>query len=120
MRFFDNNTRNPDAYYEPNSFDGPAQDPAYKEPPLRVAADIADRFDHRAGNEDFSQPRALFLLFDAAQRKRLFSNIAEAMAGVPEHITERQCRLFDQVHPNYGAGVRAELRARQSMKAAAE
>ena len=35
MRFFKNDSGNPDAYYEPNSFGGPAEDPSVKEPPLR-------------------------------------------------------------------------------------
>ncbi|WP_149540006.1 catalase [Siccirubricoccus phaeus] len=118
MRFFDNNTKTPDAYYEPNSMGGPVQDPGVAEPPLRISGDAA-RYDHRAGNDDFSQPRALFALFDAGQRQRLFSNIAEAMGRVPEHIIERQCRLFDQVHPEYGAGVRAAVAARQAPQQAA-
>lgn len=108
MRFFRNDTGNPDAYYEPNSFNGPAQDPTAKEPPLRLVGD-ADRFDHRQGNDDFSQPRALFALFDAGQRSRLFANIAAAMAGVPDVIVLRQIALFDAVDPAYGAGVRAAL-----------
>jgi catalase len=108
MRFFRNDTGNPDAYYEPNSFNGPVQDPTVKEPPLRLAGD-ADRFDHRQGNDDFSQPRALFALFDAGQRSRLFANIAAAMGGVPDFIVERQIGLFDKVDPAYGAGVRAAL-----------
>ncbi|EPY00996.1 catalase [Magnetospirillum fulvum] len=108
MRFFRNDTGNPDAYYEPNSFNGPAQDPTVKEPPLRLAGD-ADRFDHRQGNDDFSQPRALFALFDPGQRSRLFSNIAAAMGGVPDFIVERQIALFDKIDPAYGAGVRAAL-----------
>ncbi|HYZ31636.1 MAG TPA: catalase [Crenalkalicoccus sp.] len=119
MRFFDNNTRNPDAYYEPNSFNGPVQDPSVAEPPLRISGDAA-RWNHREGNDDFAQPRALFLLFDAGQRQRLFSNVADAMAGVPEAIVERQCKLFDQAHPDYGAGVRAALAARRGARAAAE
>ncbi|MDX1981283.1 MAG: catalase [Bryobacteraceae bacterium] len=109
MRFFANDTGNPDAYYEPNSFGGPKQDPSVAEPPLRIRGDAA-RFDHREGNDDFSQPRALFRLFDDGQRQRLFSNIAAAMQGVPEAIVERQLALFDQVDPAYGAGVRAALR----------
>ncbi|MGQ9367442.1 catalase [Azospirillum sp. ST 5-10] len=108
MRFFRNDTGNPDAYYEPNSFGGPTQDPSVKEPPLRIAAD-ADRYDHRDGNDDFSQPRALFQLFDAGQKQRLFANIAAAMRGVPDLIVERQLALFDRVHPDYGDGVRAAL-----------
>jgi len=108
MRFFRNDTGNPDAFYEPNSFNGPAQDPTVKEPPLRLDGD-ADRFDHRQGNDDFSQPRALFALFDAGQRSRLFANIAAAMGGVPDFIVERQIALFDKIDPAYGAGVRAAL-----------
>ena len=108
MRFFRNDSGNPDAYYEPNSFDGPKEDPNVAEPPLRIAGDAA-RYDHRSGNDDFGQPRALFELFDAGQQSRLFSNVAAAMGGVPDEITERQCRLFDQVHPDYGAGVREAL-----------
>jgi catalase len=106
MRFFRNDSGNPDAYYEPNSFGGPTQDPTVKEPPLRIAG-AADRYDHRDGNDDYSQPRALFALFDAGQRQRLFQNIAEAMRGIPEVIAARQLALFDRVHPDYGAGVRA-------------
>ena len=58
------------------------------------------------GNDDFSQPRALFNLFDDGQKARLFANYAAAMGGVPDAIVERQCRLLDQVHPDYGRGVR--------------
>ena len=109
MRFFRNDTGNPDAYYEPNSFGGPKQDPTVAEPPLRISGDAA-RCDHREGNDDFSQPRALFLLLD---KGRLCSNIADAMQGVPEAIVERQVALFTKVHPDYGTGVRA-ARGRKS------
>ena len=78
---------------------------AVEEPPLRISGD-ATRYDHRIGNDDYGQPRALFNLFDDAQKARLFSNIAAAMDGVPDHIVERQFALFDQVHPDYGRGVR--------------
>ncbi len=108
MRFFRNDTGNADAYYEPNSLGGPVEDPSVAEPPLRIAGD-ARRHDHRAGNDDVSQPRALFELFDAGQKERLYANIAEAMAGVPGAIVDRQLALFDRVHPDYGAGVRRAL-----------
>ncbi|MCW5981503.1 MAG: catalase [Bryobacteraceae bacterium] len=117
MRFFSNDGGNPDAYYEPNSFGGPAQDPSVAEPPLRISGDAA-RHDHREGNDDFSQPRALFRLFDNGQRQRLFSNIADAMQGVPEEIVERQLGLFQSVDPAYAAGVREAL-AKRSAQAAA-
>jgi catalase len=109
MRFFDN-LPNPDAYYEPNSFGGSQEDTAFTEPPLDLHGPAA-RFDHRDGNDDFSQPRALFMLFDDAQKARLFANIVAAMRGVPAQITERQIQLFEAVHPDFGAGVWAALDA---------
>lgn len=108
MRFFPNDTGNPDAYYEPNSFGGPQQDPSVAEPPMKISGDAA-RYDHRAGNDDFSQPRALFALFDEGQRQRLFSNLAAAMTGIPTEIRDRQLALFDKIDPAYGAGVRKAL-----------
>jgi len=109
MRFFRNDSGNPDAFYEPNSFNGPRQDPSVKEPPLRVAADFADRYDHRIGNDDYTQPGNLFRLMDDGQKQRLFANIAAAMRGVPHEIVERQITLFSKCDPAYGAGVRAAV-----------
>ena len=107
MRFFPNNP-NPDAYYEPNSFEGPVESADFAEPPLKISGDVS-RYDHREGNDDYAQPRALFNLFDDGQKARLFSNIAEAMQGVPDYIVERQLGHFEKVHPDYAAGVRAAL-----------
>lgn len=108
MNFFGQKTGHIDAYYEPNSFNGAKANPAVAEPPLRISGDMA-RYDHRLGNDDFSQPRALFMLFDAGQKQRLFRNIAASMQGVPQNILERQLALFDRVHADYGAGVRRAL-----------
>ena len=105
---FTANMPNPDAYYEPNSFNGPKEDPQFAEPELPLSGS-ADRYNHRIANDDYSQPRALFQLFDAAQKARLFSNIAAAMQGVPEFIVERQIAHFNKVHLDYGEGVRAAL-----------
>jgi catalase len=109
MRFFDNNTANPDAYYEPNSFNGPV-DPSVAEPPLRISGD-AGRYDHREGNDDYTQAGNLFRLFNLDEKERLFSNIATAMSGVPGFIVERQLAHFDKADAAYGAGVRAALAA---------
>lgn len=94
--------------YEPNSFQGPVEAPEFKEPPLRIDGD-ADHYDHREGNDDYSQPRALFALFDQAHRQRLFANIAASMAGVPDFIVERQLGHFAKVDPGYAEGVRKAL-----------
>lgn len=103
------NKPNPNAYYEPNSFGGPREAPEFREPPLKISGD-ADRYDHRAGNDDYSQAGALFRLFNDEQRQRLFHNIAAAMAGVPLEIVERQLGHFERVDPAYAAGVRQALR----------
>ncbi len=110
VNFMGQKTGHVDAYYEPNSIDESAKEaPEYKEPALPLSGD-ADRHNHRDGNDDFSQPRALFELFDEGQKQRLFSNIADAMGGVPQEIIDRQLALFDQVHPDYGNGVRNALK----------
>ena len=104
MRFFKNDTGNPDAYYEPNSVGGPTQSADYREPPLSLDGP-ADRYDHRVGNDDYTQAGNLFRLMDAGQKHRLFRNIAEAMAGVPEEIIDRQLGHFEKADPDYRAGV---------------
>jgi len=108
MNFVGQKTGNVDAYYEPNSFDGAREDPNVGEPPLALDG-TADRHNHRNGNDDFSQPRALFEMFDDGEKQRLCANIAGAMQGVPSEIVERQLALFEQVHPDYAAGIRAVL-----------
>lgn len=110
MNFFGNKSGSTDAYYEPNSFGGAVQNPDVAEPPLKISGD-ADRYNHREGNDDFSQPAALFNLFDDGQKQRLFNNIAGAMQGVPQNIIDKQLALFDKVDPAYGAGIRAALKA---------
>ncbi len=110
LRFFADNNEAPEAYYEPNSFGGPTQDPRYLEPPLKVSGE-AKRWDHRENNEDYKQVEALFNLFDNDQKERLFLNIAEAMYGIPQFIIDRQLTHFDAVHADYGAGVRRALQA---------
>lgn len=97
-----------DAYYEPNSFNGPKEDKNFAEPPLKIHGD-ADRYNHRDGNDDYIQVRALFNLFDAGQRQRLFENYAAAMDGVPDEIVQRQVGHLNKVDPAYGAGVQAAV-----------
>jgi catalase len=100
--------RGTDAYYEPNSFGGPTEDAHYAEPPLKISGD-ASRYNHRDGNDDYTQPGNLFRLFNAEQKQRLFNNIAAAMAGVPENIVQRQLVHFHKADPAYAAGVAKAL-----------
>jgi catalase len=108
MRFFSNNPT-PEAYYEPNSFNGPKEDKRFAEPPLKISGD-ADRYDHRVGNDDYTQPGNLFRLFTADQKERLFKNLAEAMRGVPQDIIDRQLGHFHKADPAYAEGVRKALK----------
>lgn len=68
-------------------------------------------FDPGPGDDDFSQARRLFRLFDHAQRERLFTNIATSMRDVHAGISESQIDLFRQVHPDFGTGVCAAVDA---------
>ncbi|MGI9574944.1 catalase [Alloalcanivorax xenomutans] len=94
--------------YEPNSFGGPVEDPAFREPPLNISGD-ADRYDHREGNDDYTQAGDLFRLMTQEQQERLFGNIARAMDGVPEEIVRRQLEHFEKADPAYAAGVAKAL-----------
>ncbi|MNT17170.1 Catalase [compost metagenome] len=95
------------AYYEPNSFDGPVEQPEFKEPPLHLDNPTVDRFNHRLGNDDYSQCRALFNLMSPDQKRQLMDNIAEHMKGgnVPLNIVQRQIDVLLKVHPDYGMGL---------------
>ncbi|WP_069265017.1 catalase [Paraburkholderia nodosa] len=93
--------------YEPSRFGDFVQRPDAGEPPLAVGA--IDHYDHREDDDYYSQPRALFRLFDTGQRSRLFSNIARAMSGVPQDIVDRVVTQFEQIDPAYGAGVWSAL-----------
>ena len=106
MNFIGQKTGNVDAYYEPNSMGGAVEDHSVAEPPLRISGDAA-RYNHRVGNDDYAQPRALHDLFDDAQRARLYMNTAEAMQGVSDEIINRVLVHYDLISPAYGNGIRA-------------
>jgi len=103
MRFFEPAT-NPDAFYEPNSFNGPVEDPRFVEPSLKLSGDAA-RYKHRVGNDDYRQPGDLFRLIGKEAQERLMNNVAEAMQGVPVEIVKRQIGHFYKADVNYGKGV---------------
>ena len=95
-------------YYEPSNFDGPKEDARFREPPLNILSD-ADRYDHRDGNDDYSQARDLFRMFDAEQKARLCQNIAGSMKGVPQNIIDKQLSHFEKADPEYAAGIKKSL-----------
>ena len=94
--------------YEPNSFDGPAEDSQFKEPPLKISGEV-DRYDHRKGNDDYTQAGNLYRLLPASEKERLHKAIAGAMSGVPKEIIERQLGHFAKADKAYAAGVKKAL-----------
>jgi catalase len=89
--------------YEPNRYGDFGQDASVNEPPL--AAGTVYRYDHREDDDYYSQPGALFRLFDDAQCERLFGNIARHIHGVPNDIVARQIEHFRRADPAYAQGV---------------
>jgi catalase len=94
--------------YEPNSMGGPTEDARFKEPPLKISGD-ADRYNHREGNDDYTQAGNLYRLIGKDAQERLHRAIAGAMEGVPREIIERQLSHFAKADPAYAAGVRKAL-----------
>ena len=119
MNFAGHLSGNLDAYYEPNSYDDAAKEGGPQEPPLKIDGD-ADRYNHRDGNDDFSQTRALHDLMSDDERARLYANTAGSMAGVPEEIIERALSNYHQVSPAYADGIRSALADQGIARLAAE
>ncbi len=90
--------------YEPNSFGGPVEDPRFKGVPVKITGN-GDRYNHREGNDDYTQPGNLFRLLSAPERQRLIGNIVASMKGVPERIVLKQIGHFYKADPAYGKGV---------------
>ncbi len=102
MRFDGNYGATP--HYDPNSSRTPSQAPQFREPPLALSGE-ADRYDHRIGDDPYTQPGNLYRLMSAAERDRLTSNIANAMRAVPEAIQARQIAHFQRADAQYGDSV---------------
>lgn len=90
--------------YQPNSFNGPIDDKQFCEPPLAINGDAA-RYDHRLGNDDFTQAGDLFRLMNENQKSQLIDNIVRSMKPVPAEIQRRQIAHFTKADPDYGRRV---------------
>ncbi len=90
--------------YEPNSFQGPAENPAYRERPKEISGTV-ERHNHRLDEDYYSQPGALFRLMKPDEKERLIGNIVASMKTVPQRIQELQIQHFYRADPAYGEGV---------------
>jgi catalase len=106
MRHDDNGDNSPN--YEPNSFGGPTEDPRFRELPYKVSGEV-NRYNHREGNDDYTQAGDLFRVMKADERVRLIKNIANHMRGIPERIIKLQLSHFTKADPAYGLGVAEAL-----------
>jgi catalase len=94
--------------YNPNSYGQWAEQPDFAEPPLALDS-AADHWNHRADDDYFSQPGALFRKMKSDERARLFENTARSIGGATHDVQLRliaHCRAAD---PAYGDGVARAL-----------
>jgi catalase len=102
MRFDDNGGSGPN--YEPNSFGGPVEEHRFVERRYSTTGEVG-RYNHREGNDDYTQAGDLFRLMKKDEKARLIQNIVNHIRGVPERIQRLQISHFTKADPAYGRGV---------------
>lgn len=106
MRFDDNAGGAPN--YEPNSFGGPQQNPAFKEPPLKISGD-ADKYNQPIVDDDYIQPGNLYRLLPSDEQGRLVKNLSNSLKTIPKFIQERMVKHFRKADSTWGNRVAKEL-----------
>lgn len=97
--------------YEPNSFGGPVEDRAFREPPLRIDGN-ADRYvTYPCDDEDYyGQPRIFWTkVLNDQERANLIENIAGSMSDSPERIQRAMLKHWYKVHEDFGRGIAQKL-----------
>ena len=107
MRFDGNSGKS--VVYEPNSFGGPIQNPAFKEPPLKISGD-ADAYNQPTTDDDFIQPGNLYRLMPSDEQDRLIENLVNSLKTVPKFIQERMLKHFSKADSTWGERVAKGLR----------
>jgi len=88
--------------YEPNSFGGPTDDHRYRQPASEASNEIA----HYPQDHDYyTQPGDLYRLVSEAEKERIHTNVASALAGVPIEIQIRVAARFWQADERCGRGI---------------
>jgi catalase len=59
----------------------------------------ADRYEHREGNDGYTQAGNLYRLLPKDEKQRLHAALAGAMHGVPRETVERQLGHFEKADP---------------------
>ena len=94
--------------YEPNSMGGPKEDPAFKEPPLKISGN-ADRYNQPRVDVDFVQPGNLFRLMPSDEQDRLIENLVGSLSTVPKNIQERMVPYFLKADQTWGERIKKGL-----------
>jgi len=95
--------------YAPNTRGEWQDQPRLAEPPLALNGS-AGHWDHRADDDYYSQPGALFRLMHGEERQRLFDNTARSLGDATEAVKQRHVENCRRADPAYGAGVAEALR----------
>ncbi|MFM2431590.1 MAG: hypothetical protein RLZZ511_2803 [Cyanobacteriota bacterium] len=99
--------------YEPNSdVTAPKQNPAYAEPAIDYGIGAVDRYDHREGNDEFSQAGDLYRLMTPDAQARLVESLTGGPTGlklVERDIQMRQLCYFFQADRDLGMRVAKAL-----------
>jgi catalase len=94
--------------YEPNSFGGPVENRVLIEPELILDGN-AYNYDHRSDKDYYTQPGDLYRLVPEEEKKRLASNVAASMEGVPQEIVIRAIAHFYQADKRCGTEIAAKM-----------
>ena len=90
--------------YEPNTYDGPMEDPAFDEPPLKIDGDAGRYNSYTCDDHDYyEQPRMFYQkTLDDNGRDVLIENLAKSLDSVPKDIQTRQLYHFYRVNKEFG------------------
>ncbi|MFP8836166.1 catalase [Hydrogenophaga sp. XSHU_21] len=94
--------------YQPNSHGEWSDQNELMEPPLPLHGS-ATHWDHRADDDHYSQPGALFRLMSSAEQQRLFDNTARSIGGATREVQQRHITHCTRADPAYGRGVTLAL-----------
>jgi len=96
-----------DVNYEPNTYGGPMEDPAYDEPSLKIEGEATRYNSYTCDDRDYyEQPRMFYQhTLDDEGRKQLIQNLATSMKNVPKNIQHRQVYHFYKVDKEFGEQV---------------
>jgi catalase len=95
--------------YEPNSTGEWLEQSNYADPPLAIDG-VADHWDHRVDEDNYSQAGNLFRLLKPDEQQRLFWNTARALGDASEAVKQRHVANCSKADLAYGAGVAEAIR----------